>query len=204
MNMLRCLLAGLLLSTSLFAQSNPGALQDQEAERLKLLRAVDQLDTMTTQVESIKSQQDAQKTAMDGLKTEVEALKSENAQLHTDLAALKTALEKLDSARAEEREVLLKKVGEIVAEATKARALKEEPPSHKPIEPAAESTPKSETSEPTSGYTYVVKKGDNLHDIAAAYQAQGVQVTVEDLRHANKLEKGSVIHTGQKLFIPKK
>ena len=61
----------------------------------------------------------------------------------------------------------------------------------------------TETHHPHKGYMYVVKAHETLSLIVDAYRDQGVKVTVAEVRRANGLTSKSVLHTGQKLFIPK-
>jgi LysM repeat protein len=48
-----------------------------------------------------------------------------------------------------------------------------------------------------------VEDGQTLSMICAAYRAEGVPVTVSEVRKANGLTEKSVLKPGQKLFIPK-
>jgi hypothetical protein len=66
---------------------------------------------------------------------------------------------------------------------------------------AAESSP--ETHHPHKGYMYVVKAHETLSLIVDAFRQQGVKVTVTEVRKANSLTSKSVLHVGQKLFIPR-
>jgi LysM repeat protein len=50
---------------------------------------------------------------------------------------------------------------------------------------------------------YVVKSHETLSLIVDAYRDQGIKVTVAQVRKANGLTSKSVLHVGQKLFIPK-
>ncbi len=204
MKVFRWLLLSLVYMNLALAQSDPGAKEDKEAEREKLLRAADQLDNMTTQVEALRVQSDQQKAQVEALKSQVAEVKNDNAQLKDDIVTLKAAVEKLDAAREQERDVILKKVGELVAEALKNKpAPPPDEPKVKATEATTESTVPVEPVTEEKGYYYIVKKGDTLHDIVTAYQGQGVKVTVEDLRKANKISKTAYLHVGQKLFIPK-
>ena len=212
--MMRSLLAaafGLLLVTPLLAQTDPGAQQDEAEARKKLLRAADQIDVLqaandanTTQLATLKASNDQLRTDLDAAKADIAALKTENADLHA-------ALEKLDAARLDEQKALLDQVAKIVAESGKHPAPKSEEET-KPDDaapPAAADKPTSDEkpadkAADDKGFAYVVVKGDTLHAIAAAYQANGVHVTVADIRKANDLSSKDMIHVGQKLFIPKK
>ena len=205
---------GLLLVMPLLAQDDPGAREDEKAAREKLLRAADQIDVLqssndanTAQIATLKSSNDQLRTDLDAAKADIAALKTENADLHA-------ALEKLDAARLDEQKALLDQVSKIVADAGKHKAADETPSAPAPdaAPPAAPSGDKPETdgkaasgtgSADDKGFVYVVVKGDTLHAIAAAYQANGVKVTVAEIRKANNMTAKDIIRTGQKLFIPK-
>jgi LysM repeat protein len=203
MKVSHCICLWFLSAALALAQTDPGAKEDQEAARQKLLRASDQLDAMSTQVEALHTQTDQQKAEIDDLKSQLTEAKNAVTQLKNDIAALQSAIEKLDAARAEERDILLKKVAEIVADASKNKSTPAPDTQPPPVATPSPATPPPPTAD-EKGYYYIVKKGDTLHDIAAAYVGQGVNVTVDDLRKANNIAKTAYIHVGQKLFIPKK
>lgn len=96
------------------AQNRPGALEDAAIERQRLLRAADQLDTLTHKLETMQLE-------VAGLREEIAKLKNENTQLRGELAALETRQNK-------SREALIEEVGKIVAES--------EPPSAPATQPS--------------------------------------------------------------------
>lgn len=185
------------------AQTNPSTREDSEAERKKLLRAADQIDIIQAELDTLRAQADQNRAEIDRLKNELAAARSENAMLKNDILTLKSAVEKLDTVRAQERELLLKEVSKIVADGSKNHPAPVVPPpatkKEEPPAPQPESSPAAET-----GYTYTVQKGDTLWAIVEAYHEQGVKVTVDEIRRANKMSKNQSLQTGQKLFIPKK
>ncbi len=186
---------------------NPAAANDEQAEHEKLLKMEDQWDALQAQVEALHTQADKQSKDTDQLKSDLAQAQNDNSQLKTDLATLKTAIEKLDADREVERAALLKEISKMLADATKPApaAPPPEPPAKPDPTPAPTATEVPASVSPgETGFNYVVKKGDTLHDIAAAYQSQGVKVTLDDIRKANKMSKTAYIYAGQKLFIPKK
>jgi LysM repeat protein len=189
--------------SGLSAQTNPATREDSEAERKKLLRAADQIDIIQAELDTLRAQADQNRAEIDRLKNDLAAARNENAMLKNDILALKTAVEKLDAVRAQEREVLLKEVSKIVADGSKNSPAPVLPPpvtkKEEPPVPQPENSPAAET-----GYTYTVQKGDTLWAIVEAYREQGVKVTVEEIRRANKMSKSQSLQTGQTLFIPKK
>ncbi|MEM6885952.1 MAG: LysM peptidoglycan-binding domain-containing protein [Verrucomicrobiota bacterium] len=111
------------------------------------------------------------------LKESITKLQSENTSLKNQLALVQKNAER-------EREALLSEIGKIISEGGAA---------------STQAAPQT-----TEGYEHVVQKGQSLWAIAHAFQKQGVKVTVEDIREANKLKEGAFLKVGQKLFIPKK
>ena len=231
--------------------AGPGAVQDQEAAREKLLKAADQIDLM-------ESNSEANKATLDGIKTQLAKLQDDNTALKLQVSTLQDtvqhqqdALDKMQADRARERQALIDEVSALVAAkapAHKSRHTDDEtapapandetddaaPPHRKkekaeslapppdatasaPANPAenadaddssgARKSPPAvtppETHHPHKGYIYVVKSHETLSLIVDAFRAQGVKVTVAEVRKANDLTGKSVLHVGQKLFIPK-
>jgi nucleoid-associated protein YgaU len=155
--------------------TDPGAVQDAEMERRKILRAADQIETMTSQFERLQQE-------MESLKQDLAALRNENQQL-------RQALSQAEAQRAKERDVLLAEISKQVAR----------PSVPQPVTP--DPAPRPATQE---GYEYEVRKGDTLWLIAKAYSDAGLKVTVQDIREANHLKNTDTLRVGQKLFIPHK
>ena len=158
---------------SLTAQVGPGATEDAEAERRKILKAADQVDRMDSAVEEMK----ARIAALEKL---LEDVKQESNSLKESLANTAAKAEK-------EKQNLLEEVSKMLAE----MKTKEKAPT-----PAAKSASRE-------GYEHTVAKGDTLSSIAQAYNKEyGLKLTVESLRKANQLSKDAALKVGQKLFIP--
>jgi LysM repeat protein len=227
------LFAGVLcLALPLRAQvpDDPGASQDAEAAREKILKAADQLDMMEGNAE-------ATRTSVESLKAEMAALQADNAALKQQMASLQDALQKAEEARAKERQVLLDEVAKLLASKSsgpihpaKKKVVAEEdtslaPPPDTPASTPAKPQVAADTSsapaqagdsasdtdaaadtpppKPRKGYSYTVEAGQTLSMICAAYRAEGVPVTVSEVRKANGLSEASVLKPGQTLFIPK-
>lgn len=158
---------------------DPSAAEDAAIERQKILKAADQIELLVQQNEQLRLQ-------LQEIRSDVEKLRAENAELKKSAAAQ-------DKARASEKEALLKEVSAIVASGKSAPANNNE-------RPAAPPPPPSSGGE---GFEHVVQPGQSLWAIAKAFQDQGIKVSVEDIRTANRL-KDNNLHAGQKLFIPKK
>ena len=170
------LAAGMIWMSVVFpvsAQVGPGAAEDAEAERRKILKAADQVDRMDSAVEDMK----ARIAALEKL---LEDVKQESNSLKESLASTAAKAEK-------EKQNLLEEVSKMLAE-MKAK--------EKAATPAAKPAARE-------GYEHTVAKGDTLSSIAQAYNKQyGLKLTVESLRKANQLSKDAALKVGQKLFIP--
>jgi TolA-binding protein len=209
---------------------DPGAQQDAEAAREKLLKASDELD-------NIQANSEATKNSVDGMKTDVATLQNTVTQLQTDNAALKQQVADLQAAfdqykqeQIKERETLIDNVAAMIAagksatkkkkaatpspetEATPETSTPENsgpPPSTSSLAPPPDTSqgPADDTPpappKPQKGYYHVVASGETLTMICTAYRENGVHVTVSEIRKANGLTEDSVLKTGQKLFIPK-
>ena len=161
------------------AQSNPGAAEDAEMERRKILKAADQVDRVDQQVDQIQSR--------------VSTLEQLIAELRQQSQSLKESLANAAAKSSEERTALLDEVSKMLAE----RKEREKP---KPVEkPATQKVTEKE------GYEHVVAKGDTLSSIAQAYNAEyQLKLTSESIRQANQLVKGAPLKIGQKILVPSK
>ncbi|MEM6601009.1 MAG: LysM peptidoglycan-binding domain-containing protein [Verrucomicrobiota bacterium] len=121
---------------------------------------------------------------VESMQLELKGLKDSLARLQNENAELKNQLSVVKSNAVKEREALLTEIGKIISEGG--------------------ATDPATAQQPAEGYEHIVRKGQSLWAIANAFQKQGVKVTVDDIRQANKLKEGSFLKVGQKLFIPKK
>lgn len=169
------LLAGIwaLGLASGFAQLDPGATEDAEAERRKILKAADQVDRMDSTVEEMKARISSLEKILDDVKQQSNSLKE-------SLASTSAKVEK-------EKQSLLEEVAKMLAE-MKAKEKKPEGTA-KPTE--------------REGYEHTVAKGDTLSSIVQAYNKEhGLKLTVDAVRKANQLPKDANLKVGQKLIIP--
>jgi LysM repeat protein len=95
----------------------------------------------------------------------------------------------------------LAKILKAVAEAASAPAGGRAKPPLELKSQQTEGDPKNDTK-PQKFYEYVVQKDDTVSAIAAAYRAQGIKVSVEDILKANPGLKPEQMRIGQKLTIP--
>jgi len=94
---------------------DPGAAQDAEAAREKLLKAEDQLELIQSNSETTKTSVDGMKADVLKLQADVASTRAENAALKQHLADLQAAFDKSETTRAKERQVLLDEVAKLVA-----------------------------------------------------------------------------------------
>lgn len=165
---------GLFSTDLLFSQSSPGAAEDAEAERRKILKAADQVDRMDAAVEDMKAR-------ISSLEKVLEELKQQSNSLKESLASAAAQSKK-------EKDSLLEEVSKMIAE----RKAKEGAAAPAPPKPAER-----------EGYEHTVAKGDTLSSIVQAYNKEyGLKLTVDSLRKANQLSKDAPLKVGQKLLIP--
>ncbi len=222
-------LALTLVAPGLRAQ-NPGAQQDAEAAREKLLKASDELDNIQANSENTRVAVDGVKTDVAALKQNITDLQAENAALKQQLADLQASFAQYKADQAHERQALIDNVASMIAAGKSASKKKKETsdtaassaspettaavhtdstttapslaPPPDPGQPATSSdTPPAPKKQ--KGYYYTVAPGDTVGIIAAAYRDQGVKVTSSQIRKANGLTTESVLKPGEKLFIPK-
>ena len=225
-------ISALLFCAVLFAAAplglraqNPGAAQDAEAAREKLLKASDELDNIQANSESTRAAVDGMKTDVTSLQQNVTALQNENAALKQELADLHASFDQYKADQVKERQQLIDNVANMIASSGGKTAKKKktdaeisqpapaptpEPSTevHTSLAPPDHSQPSTaDTAPPTpkkeKGYYHVVVEGETVSIIAAAYRDAGVKVTSAQIRKANGLTPDSVLTPGQKLFIPK-
>jgi regulator of replication initiation timing len=145
------LLVGCCATTGLRAQ-DPGAQQDAEAAREKLLKASDELDNIQANSESTKAEVDGMKADVTQLQTELTQVKADNAALTQQLADMQAALNKSEEARIKERETLIDTVADMIAaskgsgDGKPAKKKKETPTPDTTESPTPTKTPAADSS----------------------------------------------------------
>lgn len=159
------LFLGLFATVSLRAD-DPGAQQDAEAAREKLLKAEDQLENIQSNSETTKTAVDAMKADVSKLQADVLQLQTDNASLKQQLADLHAAFDKAEVAHAKERQVLIDSVADLIKQAgaskptTKKKPEKASTTTSAPT-PAKTSDPDtSETASPSSSSTTLAPPAD--------------------------------------------
>jgi LysM repeat protein len=97
---------------------DPGASQDAEASREKLLKAADQLDNIEANSESTKAALDGMKSDLARLSDENTALKAQVSTLQDTITKQQDELDEIKAGRAKERQALIDEVSALLAEKT--------------------------------------------------------------------------------------
>jgi len=97
------------------ASQTPGAEQDAEAAREKLLKAADELDMIESNSESTKVTLAGMKTDFAQAQATITQLQADNSALKQQLADLQAAFDKEQADRPRERRLLLDEVAQLVA-----------------------------------------------------------------------------------------
>lgn len=105
---------------------DPGAQQDAEAAREKLLKAADQLDNIQANSEATKTSVDGVKTDVAALQADVTKLQSDNAALRQQVADLQAALDQFKAEQIKAQQTLIDNVAGMIA-AKPAKKKKESP-----------------------------------------------------------------------------
>jgi len=228
LSLLLCLSAPVRLQAQ-----DPGAQQDAEAAREKLLRAEDQLDNIQANSEATKLAVADMKATIVKLQTDVAQAQADNATLKQQLADLQAAFDKSEAAHAKEQKVLLDTVAGMIAsgkgapktsgkkkeassaassqaktpeeDATGTNATTAPAPSTATADASTNAAPDTDTPpvKTQKGYYHIVASGETLTLICNAFRQEGVKVTVSEIQKANDLTDKSILKVGQKLFIPK-
>jgi LysM repeat protein len=103
---------------------DPGAQQDAEAAREKLLKAEDELDNIQANSETTKSSVDGMKTDVASLQAEVTKLQSDNAALKQQLADMQSALDQFKADQLKARQALIDNVAGMIAAEKESGATK--------------------------------------------------------------------------------
>ena len=103
---------------------DPGAQQDAEAAREKLLKAADELDNIQANSEATKTSVDGMKTDVAALQANVTKLQSDNAALTQQLADLQTALDQFKAEQIKARQTLIDNVAGLIAAGKESSATK--------------------------------------------------------------------------------
>jgi LysM repeat protein len=155
---------------------------EQSAQRADLSRLESRVEQLENDVQMAQSEKEDMKMEVERLKEDLGASQKTNTQYEKDIKRLDDLVKKIDTAREEDRKVIIEEVSTEISRISKKLHETKTPPA----------------SDGEKGYEHVVSKGETLTAIAKAYS-----VSTKAIMEANKLSK-SDLKIGQKLFIPKK
>jgi LysM repeat protein len=159
--------------------------QEQASQRADIQDLQDRLGKLQSDMVSVQSENDALKTQIANLKEDLSASRESNEQYQKDIARLDDLVKRLDTAREQDRKIIVDEVSQEISRLSKKVQAASAP--------APQPAPVTE-----EGVEHVVAKGETLNAIAKAYG-----VTAKQIQDANKLSSTS-LKIGQKLFIPQK
>jgi len=164
----------------------------------------ERLDKLSGRIEDLTAMQETLRKQIADLSRELEGVREQSGKPNTsyarqeDLTRLAEAIKEVDRKRIDDAE-------KIHSELLNLRKVLEAPPPKPKKSPLAEpkETPGTGNSPtPEKGYEYVVKSGDTLDAIAAAFKEKNIKVTVAQILKANPGLKAERLKVGQKVFIP--
>ncbi len=161
--------------------------QEQVSQREDIHQLQEKIGGLQSDVRSVREENDALKEEVSRLKEDLMDSRESNTQYQKDIERLDGLVKKLDTAREQDRKIIVEEVSNEISRLSKKIS--------RPPPPDKEKISKSKVEE---GVEHVVAKGDTLTAIAKAYG-----VSKKALMEANDLTKPD-LKIGQKLFIPKK
>ncbi len=162
---------------------DPGAAQDAEAAREKLLKASDELDNIQANSESTRTAVDGVKTDVASLQQNVTTLQNENAALKQQLADLQAAFDQYKADQAKERQALIDNVASMIASSGGKSSKKK-----KTTAEASEKTASSSSSAPSTEVHSTTP--DNAPSLAPPPDNSTTNATNDTPPPAPKKEKG--------------
>ncbi|HYG24171.1 MAG TPA: LysM peptidoglycan-binding domain-containing protein [Verrucomicrobiae bacterium] len=181
----------LLLLLLCFA-SVPASAQDAATE--------ERFNKLAAQIEVLIEAKDAQNRRIEQLGKAIDALQQQMNKPTAayasaeDVKALSENLKEIDRKRKADNEKILedirREVGTIIRSAT--------PPSR----PSTSPTTQSGGGLSDKGYEYEIQSGDTLSSVIAAYRAEGIKVSLDQVKKANPGLNENRLRVGQKIFIP--
>lgn len=183
-----CLFSGLLLlCVGLSAQDAASQLtRMQVAMRENERMFMEQLQRAKAVVDQLQESNHAMSSKIEEFNRRLSAMESRNRELDAEVKQLRQLISAESTAR---HESMRKFAGEVGRQ----------------MSAVAESKPSSRSSSTSGGpategefFEYEVQRGATLNAIAKAYE-----VSVDDIRKANRLKNDNIV-VGQKLYIPKK
>ena len=153
----------------------------------------ERLNKLAGQIDDLQAASVQTQKRLADLAKEIEDLKQgqgkagANYATQDDVTKLTAKLQEIDQKRMDDNDKILKEI-EKLGKVT-------------PMKPTPRvDIPPSTT--PDKGYEYIVKSGDTISTIVAAYRDQNIKVTTDSILKANPNLKPTSLRVGQKIFIP--
>jgi len=183
-NIMGLTLVGFLLLTGC---ESTNLQREQASQRTDISRLREKIEVLQSDVDSVQNENEGLRSEVSQLKKDLSTSQTTNTQYQKDIERLDTLLKKLDTARDQDRKIIVEEVSQEISRLSKKLS-------------NASTTGKIQTAAQSveRGVEHVVAKGETLYAIARAYG-----VTVKVIQDANQLTSNS-LKTGQKLFIPQK
>ena len=184
----------LLITPTLLAQDAAAAAAkaEREAEEERYKRLNSAVDDLLV----VKMEQDKRIAA---LAREVESLREQVSKPSGDhasreeLSKLAGKVQEIDKKREEDKELILKKIGEL------GKTLSTPNARHRA---AVTDSPPADPADRGKGYEYEIQSGDTLSVIVQAYRVKNIKVTVDQILKANPKLEPTKLRVGQKIWIP--
>jgi len=172
-----------LAAVALLAAAGCTTIGSQQEMAEEQAQTATQVDNLRSEVARLRERVNAMDAVQQDLYRQLQQSQGSNGddvrQLKDRVAQLERALDDLQTARAADREQIINSLSTKVSDLMR------------------KSTPASKSAKAEQGYEHVVKAGQTLAAIAAAYK-----VSPKAIIDANKLKNPNNLRVGQKLFIP--
>jgi LysM repeat protein len=161
----------------------------------------ERLNQLSGRIDNLTDAQAAIKSQLAALSREVRELREQvgkptgNYAAQEDLKRLADAVKEIDRNRVHDIDLVRAELQKV------AKSISAPPPTSRKATPS----PGAETPShpiPSTGFEYVIQKGDTLSVIVAAYREKNVKVTASQILNANPGLKAESLRVGQKIFIP--
>jgi LysM repeat protein len=165
-------------------------------ERLNKLSG--RVDDLSDRLDALRADLQRISKALDEVRAEANKPKGDYAS-QEDLKRVADAVKEVDRKRIEDAETIRKELREL------GKSLRTTPTSGTKKPPAnsgSDTTDSTPPVKPDKGFEYVVKQGDTLSVIVAAYHEKNIKVSMDQILKANPGLKPEQMRIGQKIFIP--
>ena len=171
----------------------------------------ERLNQLSGKIEDLITSQETQRKQLAELRREIDSLREQaskpvgNFAAQEDLKHVADAIKEVDRKRLEDYEKIrttIKDLGKTLAASspsTPSRKMKNESDSTEA--PKASKQAASDKSS-DKGFEHIVKSGDTISGIIAAYKAQNIKVNKEQIMAANPGLSPEKMRLGQKIWIP--